>query len=224
MRVSVYAYWDYGCPFSYLVEHRLERIRPEEELEVVWRPMEIRPGIPGEGLPVKEAGFPPDRWAEITRHLLELARETGQDLDPPSFLVNSRDALQAAVFAQDVGKESFRSLHRSIFRAYFVEGRNIGDRNTLLDVAEGAGADREALGAALEDGRYEDELQAVRREAERYEITGTPTLLFHRHKVVGCAPTSVLRDAAARARRDAEEREAGEAEGLKAGPTSGEGG
>lgn len=220
MSVRVYVYWDYGCPFSYVAARRLERIRQQEELDPAWRPLEIHPGVPREGLPVKEAGFPPDRWAEITRHLQELAQETGMELNPPSFLVNSRDALQAAVFARDVGQEYFRRLHRAVFRSYFVEGRNIGRRSTLLEVAEEAGADREGLGAALEDGRYEDELRAVRREAERYEISGTPTFLFHRHKVVGCAPESVLRKAAARARSELDESEERADPGRQARTTS----
>lgn len=204
MTVSVYVYWDYACPFSYVGTHRLERIREDEELSVSWRPFEIHPGVPREGLPVKEAGYPPDRWAEIVRHLGRLADESGVELDPPSFLASSRDALQASVFALDLGEASFRSLHGAIFRAYFVDGRNIGRRETLLEVAGQAGVDADALARALEDGRYEDELRLARAEAQRYEITGTPTFLFHRHMVVGCAPESVLRDAASRARRDAE--------------------
>jgi predicted DsbA family dithiol-disulfide isomerase len=75
----------------------------------------------------------------------------------------------------------------------FEEGRDIADAEVLLDLAEDAGIDREGLGAALEDGRYESALDEVEEEARRYAIDATPTLLIDRYKVVGAAPIDVLR-------------------------------
>jgi predicted DsbA family dithiol-disulfide isomerase len=75
----------------------------------------------------------------------------------------------------------------------FEEGRDISDTEVLLDLAEDAGVDREGLGAALEDGRYEAALGEVEEEAERYAIDATPTLLIGRYKLVGAAPLDVLR-------------------------------
>lgn len=197
--VPVFVYWDYSCPFCYVGARRLERLARERELRVAWRPLEIHTGVPAEGLPVKEAGFAPDRWAEIVESLDRMAREEGMELEVPSFIARTDEALQAALFAQDLGDEPFQRLHRALFRAYFVDEVNIGRRDRLLEVADEAGVDPEALAEALEDERYEDELRRAREEAARYEVTGTPTFLFDRHKVVGAAPVDVLREAADRA-------------------------
>lgn len=200
--VPVFVYWDYSCPFCYVGTHRLERLADERELQVAWRPLELHTGIPAEGLPVKEAGFAPDRWAEIVESLDRLAREEGIELEVPSFVARTGEALQAALFAQDLGDEAFRRLHRALFRAYFQEGVNIGRRDRLLEIADGAGVDPEALSEALDDERYDDELRRAREEAVQYDVSGTPTFLFGRHKVVGAAPMDVLREAADRAAED----------------------
>jgi predicted DsbA family dithiol-disulfide isomerase len=200
--VPVYVYWDYSCPFCYLGSHRLERLAGERELRVAWRPLEIHTGIPAEGLPVKEAGFAPDRWAAIVGSVEGMADREGMELEIPSFITRTGEALQAALFAQDLGDKAFRRLHRAIFRAYFVHGANLGDRDRLLEIAGEADVDPEALSEALDDERYADELRRAREEAARYEVSGTPTFLFGRHKVVGAAPMDVLRDAADRAAAD----------------------
>lgn len=200
--VHVYVYWDYSCPFSYVATRRLGRLAEERELELHWRPFEVHPGLPEEGIPAKELGYAPDRWARTLESVEEMAREEGMEIEVPSFVPRTSDPLQAALFARDLGEEPFRRLHGALFRALFAEGRNVGRRGTVLEVAEEAGVDREGLERALEDERYADELRQVRAETERYDIDGTPTALFGRFKVVGAAPVDVMGEAADRAAED----------------------
>jgi predicted DsbA family dithiol-disulfide isomerase len=197
-------YGDYVCPFSYIGDARLRRLAEAESLEIRWRPFELHPALPAEGLPVREAGYPPDEWSDAVQKLEAMAMGLDLPFHVPDFVANSHLALQVGEFARDLGAEAHRAVHAALYRAYFVEGRNLGRREDVLDVAESAGLDREAVERALEDGRYEDELERATAEAERYEITGTPTFLFGRFKVVGAAPLSVMRDACRRA-RDAEQ-------------------
>lgn len=212
--VRVYAYWDYSCPFSRVAAHRIRRLADERPLDVSWRPYEIHPGLPEEGIPAKELGYAPDDWSRLLEEVDEMARREGLELRVPSFVPRTSEPLQAALFARDLGRDAFRRLHRALFQAFFAEGINIGRREALLEVAGRADVDREGLSRALEDERYAEELRRVRSEAERYDIDGTPSFLFGRHKVVGAAPMEVLREAAGRA--------AGE-ELPAAGPTGGEG-
>lgn len=153
--VEVFFYGDYGCPFTYLADRRLERLGAERKLAVHWRPLAVHP--------------------------------------------ETREALQAAEFARDLGGDAFRRLHAALFAAAFLRGADLGDREVLLDVAEETGLDRTALENALADGRYEAELEMAAAEADRYGITGTPAFLFGRFKVVGAAPIPELRRAADRA-------------------------
>ena len=202
--VDVFLYGDYVCPFSYVVDARVRRLGDELDLRVHWRPLSIHPAVPTDGLPMEQTGRPPEEWARVEAGVSEMAREEELEFTLPDFVANSHEALQAGEFARDLGGEAFERAHRALFRAYFVEGLNLGRREVLLDVAEEAGLDRQGLEGALEDARYEEELDRVSREASRYDIEGTPTLLFGRHKVVGAAPEDVLREAAERARADRE--------------------
>lgn len=200
--VDAFLYGDYVCPFSYLLSVRLTRLEDDLGLRVHWRPLAVHAAVPSDGLPVGQLGRSPDERSRIEAEVGRQARELGVELELPDFVANSHEALQAAEFARDVGEASFRRVHRALFRAYLVEGRNLGRREVLLEVAREAGLDREGVEHALEDGRYRSELARAEEEAERYGIEGTPTLLVGRHKVVGAAPAEVIREAADRARRD----------------------
>ena len=202
--VDVFLYGDYVCPFSYVVDARVRRLGVELDLRVHWRPLSIYAAVPADGLPLEGTDRPPEAWARVEGEVSDMAREEGLDFSLPDFVANSHEALQAGEFARDLGPGTFRRAHRALFRAYFVEGRNLGRREVLLEVAEEAGLDREALEGALEDRRYAEELERASREASRYDIEGTPTILFGRHKVVGAAPEDVMREAAERAREDRE--------------------
>lgn len=212
--VDAFLYGDYVCPFSYLLDARLRRLEGELGLRVRWRPLGVHGAVPSDGLPAEQLGRSPDEQSRLEREVSRQARELGVELELPGFVANSHEALQAAEFARDLGEETFRRAHRALFRAYFVDGRNLGRREALLEVAADAGLDPEALERALDDERYRPELRRAEEEAERYDIEGTPTLLVGRHKVVGAAPADVLEEAADRARADGRtERPPGEAAG-----------
>lgn len=200
--MEVFLYGEYGCPFTYVTDGRLRSLADAEGLLLRWRPLSARRTLPTDGLSVKESGHAPGEWEAAGRELAAQAAELDLPFEMPDILVNSHEALQASEFARDLGRDAFRRLHDALFRAYLVEGRNLGRREVLIEVADEVGLDAGALADALEDGRYEEELRLVSREAERYGIDATPTMLFERHQLVGCAPADVMREAARRARRD----------------------
>ncbi len=179
--VQVFVYFDYVCPYSFLALHLLEAVHSDQPLSVVWRPLETRPA---------EAD-----WDELT----ERAAALGVALYRPDTAPATRLPLQAAQFARDLGAEAHRRLHQAIFRAHFVRRIDIGRWDNLIQLANEEGIDRQALERALDDGRYLEELSQAEREAERYEISQTPTMLFGRFKVIGAAPLEVVREAARRA-------------------------
>ena len=205
--VPVFVYFDYSCPYSYLAVTLLETVASTTPLRVVWRPLETWSGIGVDDLPMApgdmrsgaegEGPADPD-WSELG----ERAAELGVPLYRPEKWPATRAALQASEFARDLSEEAHRRLHRAIFRGHFVRGMDIGRVDHLLQLATEEGIDSEALAAALEDGRYLEELARTESEAERYGIHQTPVFLFGRFKVVGAAPPEVLLEAARRAAVD----------------------
>ncbi len=187
----VFVYADYACPWSYIVVERLERLVAELRLALHWRPLppDPPPAVgPGRALDARER-----------ETLGREAAAEGLPLALPEAPTDTRPAHQAAELARDLGPAPFRRLRRTLFRACLAEGRDLGERTVLLELAEEAGVDGEALTAALDDGRYQEELDRAREEATRYGISATPTLLFGRFKLVGAAPVETMREAARRA-------------------------
>ena len=157
----------------------------------MWRPL---PPPPGSGASTD--------WSVVTRPDVPLtatlhelrhdAAALGLSLSFPPVPPDPRAALQAAEFARDCGAREFGALHRALFRAVFVDGRDIERREVILELAEAAGVDTEGLGAALDDARYGQTLREVEAEAARYSIDATPTILLGRFKLVGAATLDVL--------------------------------
>lgn len=149
-----------------------------------WKPFEIHPEVPLEGAP------PRPGMEKLGEHLQRMAEEEGLDMSRPPFRSNSHLAAAADLFARDNGQPE--PFHTNMFKAYWQEHRNIGQRDVVLDVARASGLDAAELEQALDEGRYEDELAAVYDECSQYGITGVPTFIIGRYMVVGAQPYEVL--------------------------------
>lgn len=203
MPVSAFLYGHYACPHTYIAQGRLDLLASEAPVTVTWRPLppaepaaadaavgaDVATGVDVGWQVATEPGVP---LAETIQGLRRDAAALGLTLSLPATPPDPRSALQAAEFARDCGPAEFARLHRALFRAVFVDGRDIERRDVIVDLAVDVGLDAEGLGAALEDGRYEQMLREVEAEAARYQIDATPTILLGRFKLVGAAPLDVL--------------------------------
>ncbi len=189
MSVSAFLYGHYACPHTYIAQGRLDLLASEAPVTVTWRP--LPPAVEAE-VGWQVATEPDVPLAETLHALRRDAAALGLTLSLPATPPDPRMALQAAEFARDCGPAEFARLHRALFRAVFVDGRDIEQRDVIVDLAVDVGLDAEGLGAALDDGRYEQMLRDVEAEAARYQIDATPTILLGRFKLVGAAPLDVL--------------------------------
>ncbi len=109
----------------------------------------------------------------------------------PDKVSNSRLALEATEFAKAMGR--FDEFHRGIFRAYWVDTKNIGDIGVVLDVAEGAGLDMAEVEKALNSGKFRAAVDAQLQEAADLGIFGVPTFIFNnKFAIQGAVPYSVF--------------------------------
>lgn len=196
MPVSAFLYGHYGCPHTYIAQGRLDLLAAEAPVTIIWRPLPPAPTDAGGWQSATEPGVP---LAETLQALRRDAAGLGLTLSLPPAPPDPRAALQAAEFARDCGAAQFARLHRALFRAVFVEERDIERRETILEIAQASDVDAEGVAAALEDGRYESALRETEEEAVRYSIDATPTMLLGRFKLVGSAPLDVLRSTLERA-------------------------
>jgi predicted DsbA family dithiol-disulfide isomerase len=120
---------------------------------------------------------------------------------------NSRLAQEVARWAET--KPGGDAIHDALFKAYFVDGRNIGDAAVLVDVARSVGLPADEAADVLRERRYRAEVDADWAKSREYGVTGVPTFVSGGHGVVGAQPYEVLeqflrqRNAPPRTERDA---------------------
>ena len=195
-RLSVTVFSDYICPFCYVGDARLDRLRDDFELEVDWCFFEIHPDNPCEGKPVEELGYPPEQWKRMMENLEQMARDDGLPLAPRTFTTNSHSALLLAEATRSLAPEAFDKLHKRLFEAYFAERQNIGDREVLRAIAEECAIAAEIVDQAWSDQGIEQRLRDQFWRAAQIGVQGVPAFLFGRYIVSGAVPAETLRRAA----------------------------
>ena len=103
---------------------------------------------------------------------------------------NSRLAQELAALGDEAGVTD--ALHDALFRAYFVDARNIAATDVLLDIANAVDLDATEARATIEDRRYETTVDAHWDRARSVGVTGVPTFVAHGFGVVGAQPYESL--------------------------------
>ncbi len=185
---------DYICPFCYVGDVRLDRLRDDYDLKINWCFLEIHPDTPAQGMSTDALGYSGDRWQTMMDNLAVLAAEEGISFRPHTFTTNSHKALLLAEAAREAGADIFYSLHRALFRAFFTEGQNIGDEAVLTRLARDAGVPDELLSRAWSDEKYEQRLQLYLAAAQQLGVRATPTVFFgEQQRIDGALPLSVFK-------------------------------
>jgi predicted DsbA family dithiol-disulfide isomerase len=168
---------------------QVERLQSEYDVEVRWAPYLLDPNTPPEGKPARYRRGPDDPPSpaeeRATREGLQFAR--GRERTSYSQL-----ALEAAAFGEAAGLDA-NALHRSLFRAYFEELRDLGDPEAVVEAGARGGADPEALRAALHERTHRAEVERGVAEAQMLGVTGIPTFVFQgRFAIVGAQEYGVF--------------------------------
>jgi len=198
---------DYICPFCYVGDVRLDRLREHFDLKINWCFLEIHPETPAEGMDTSALGYSDPLWQEMMDNLSTMAEEEGIRFRPHTFTTNSHKSLLLAEATREAGSDIFYRLHRRLFEAFFTEGLNIGDEAVLRDIAQQAGVPDEVISSAWSDARFEQRLKDYLGAARELEVTATPTVFFsQKNRLDGALPYDAFLKAA---RAGAEEQRAG---------------
>jgi predicted DsbA family dithiol-disulfide isomerase len=188
---------DYICPFCYIGDLRLDRLREHFDLRINWVMVEIHPETPPEGMPIDELGYSSERWQQMMENLQQLAGEEGIKLPVQTLNANSHKALLLAEAAKEAGAETFYRLHRRLFEAYFLEDRNIGDELVLSELAAACAVPDDVVERAWSEPQYEQKLQNNLATAGKHNVRATPTVFFsEQHRLDGALPYERFLEAA----------------------------
>lgn len=189
---------DVACPWCYVGKSYLDRAleqRADHPFAVEWHPFQLNPDMPKGGMDRRtymEMKFG-DKDGAIRVHapLLEHAEKAGVtfNLDRITRTPNSLDAHRLIHWAGLEGRQT--PVVSSLFRAYWAEGRDIGDAGVLADIAAENGLDRAVMARLLEGDSDRAEIAARDAHARARGVSGVPTFIIdNRYAVQGAQPTA----------------------------------
>ena len=194
LKITVYS--DYICPFCYVGFHRLQRLRDSYDLKINWCFLEIHPEISADGEPIDSLDYPSEQWQQMLTNLQRVAQEENIPLSELSFITNSKDALLLSEASKQCGADVFYKLHEKLFYAYFVDGKNIGDRNILNEIATSCGISEKIIESAWADEKYQQRLLDNFNSARKHNIQSVPSFIVGDRVLTGVVAESTFRAAA----------------------------
>ena len=181
---------------------RVERLRSRYAIDIVYRQFPLHPDTPEEGLTLEElfAGRNIDLPAAQARMQRLMAAE-GLPYSERTMTYNSRLSQELGKWADTLpGGEAF---HDAMFRAYFVQARDISDPAVLLEIVAEVGLPVAGAREVLEKRTFKDAVDRDWALSRQYGITGVPTFVAGHRGVVGAQPYEVLEQLVKQARAEA---------------------
>jgi predicted DsbA family dithiol-disulfide isomerase len=191
---------DVICPWCYVGKRRMEKALPllgDTSVRVSWLPFELNPDMPKEGMERREYRIRKfgswERSLQLDAQLAEQGEKEGlairynlQTRTPNTF--NAHRLIRRAG-----GGEGQTALVEALFQAYFTRGRDIGNLETLADIAAETGMDRADALAFLSGDELADEVRQYEEMARRAGITGVPAFVANRRPVLmGAHPPEAI--------------------------------
>ncbi|WP_067569703.1 DsbA family oxidoreductase [Nocardia acidivorans] len=203
--VKIRVWSDYVCPFCMLAEGPLAAATEGLDVEIEWKPYELRAHPRPTLRPEDE--YLPAIWK---RSVYPMARRMGVDITLPTVSPQpyTRLAFEGYQYAADRGKGD--EYTRRMFRAFFQDNLDLGRIEVLAGLAAEIGLDGDEFRTALDQGVYADRHQDALREAADHGITAVPTILVGDLRIEGVPDAARLR----RAILDEQERQAESVGGM----------
>lgn len=203
MKIEIWS--DIACPFCYIGKQNLEKALAQfphkDQVNIEFKSFELDPGASTydgtsyiEKLAPKFGGMQQAKQfiAQVTQHAKDVGLTFNFDEMKPT---NTLDAHRLAKWAKTQGKEV--EVNEKLLLAHFSEAKDVGDIDTLADIAAEAGLDREEAIKVLRDkNHYSQNVKEDQLEAKKIGINGVPFFIINdKYAISGAQPTDIFSNA-----------------------------
>jgi predicted DsbA family dithiol-disulfide isomerase len=200
MKVEIWS--DIVCPFCYIgkrkFEKALEAFTEKDKVEIVWRSFQLDPDmeyVPGQSLHAylgKRKGVSTEQGKQMNDAMTKMAEEVGLEYNFDKAVINNTlDAHRLLHLAKTNGLQN--EMKEELFRAYYTEGKNIGDAETLVQLGADVGLPPVEIREMLKGSQYKEEVLQDQHIAAQVGARGVPFFVFNdKYAVSGAQPTEVF--------------------------------
>lgn len=180
---------DTVCPWCYIGKQRIEKALaalPDIEFDVRWRPFQLNPGMPVEGMDRKEymvmrfgsSGGSGGKPSGAALAIQDAAKEEGIEIDYSKInrMPNTLDSHRLLKWA--AGADCEDAMADILFRRYFTEGQDISDHAVLIEAADEAGMDGKLVADLLASDADKDAIRKEDEMAREMGVTGVPAFIL----------------------------------------------
>ena len=197
---------DVVCPWCFIGKRHLDKAltewraeHPDSEVTVNWHPFFLNPDTPEGGEPYRpflEKKFGgPQGLAEIWQRVREAGKPAGVDFafEKIELRANTLLAHRLIHYAQKIDSNNAAKLIEALFAAQFLDGRHVGDRAILAEIAGACGFDAAAVKAYLDGDEDAEAVKADADQSRRMGINGVPFFVFNQKLAAsGAQPPEAL--------------------------------
>jgi len=177
---------------------RIERLRKEHGVRVKWVHFPLHPDTPLSGRSLEDLfagrGYDIPKMQAQMRARMEAE---GLPYGNRTMTYNSRLAQELGAWADT--QPGGEAIHDALFRAYFVDARDIGDPGVLVEIAASVGLPADQAREVLEKRTHRAAIDADWEKSRQYGVTGVPTFVIGTRGVVGAQPYEALEELVKRA-------------------------
>ncbi|MDM1071827.1 DsbA family oxidoreductase [Empedobacter brevis] len=194
MKIEIWS--DVMCPFCYIgkkhFEQALEQISYKENIEVEWKSFQLNPDLSKTEITsvndylIQAKGISEEQVIAMNNQLAEMGKTVGIDFQQQhSKVINTGDAHRLIHFAQAKGQGS--EAEEILFKAYFTEGKNIADTETLAELGEEIGLNKTEILDMLNSDENVFEVASDILDARNIGVSGVPFFVIDRKYAISGA-------------------------------------
>ena len=200
MKVEIWS--DIVCPFCYIgkrkFENALKDFAQQDKVEIVWRSFQLDPEmevVPGQSVHqylANRKGVTLEKGKEMNDYMSGIAKEVGLQYNFDTAIINNTlNAHRLLHLAQKNGLQN--QTKEALFAAYYTEGKDVGDTETLVAIGESIGLHAGEIRTMLQSDEYVNDVQLDQYRAQQVGAQGVPFFVFNnKYAISGAQPTDVF--------------------------------